>query len=1030
MPAQLFTIPPSPADLLAKNGGCVKDVVRRPRRRATPPAPRARSNTSALTVSRARAQHDVASVCGVLEDAVKLLEKDSLAIAQPALFDPLYSVVDAFGRCPNNAREAARKLLFAATKACTKECSRGLKSGYSDDALGACRSALAMASYLLTWLVREAEKAAANDLSKAPPAAAKKGAKKGKKAAADDDDDTSWEWGDHREEATLLLVGALELDLSALWAQRTPDEAFVLLFPKAVFAVVEQPAAMKAAVITPATKDALWRLVALAVVQHGQGEATLMGLINCLLNNGEHAAPPLAECLEKMLEDVAEEATQFALALLHELAELSVSATGGAGKEETAAAKAVATFLPLLAAKAPLLLITNLDPVNAHLLAEPQALRCGVVSTYGKLIQHKPSQVPAELQPTIDGLPAVPLARTADANAFVRSRALHVLKDLAEARALPTSAYTEAAEKGLARLSDKNANVRRDALKLFRSLLEHNPFVPTLSQANLEELKAQLPAAPEPPAEAAAALQPAPPEADGEAPADGAAAAEGETPPAEAAEAAPPAAPEPTAEEVEAAAARALVENALQFAEVMRAKLPDVEQLLGSSTNSDIMEAMAAIVTAHHFDLDGARPQAILALVCSREQQVKTAALQAAQDVWLPAAEKGTRGPAHALAVTKGLIDLVNGASLAEETALEEVVAEWQKEKRLSQVVVQMLWEVLQGKHGGGSDDKRAAVALLDMAGAADPSLLRHRMDVLIAQLAKGAAAHLPTCRHACGALQKVAAAGPPLATAERRSLLRALENLLLGAPPAAQAEAWYGAAQQALNTAFAVCDDPLEWSSELLRQSGEKATTPTDDADGNPTVCSAALGRHLFAVGHTALKSLVHIEAYERSLAARAHADREEMAAAGGAPKAAAKKPAKGKGKKAADDDEIDYKEGENDGDEEADATARELGTAAAAAEADSDALLAMGDRVMAADGLIGRWAPLVVAVVTNADGHFPAALRASAVAALVKFMCVSASFCEGHCQVGCRAPRNPLSRITPHPRLPRASPPRLSHV
>ena len=630
MPAQLFTIPPSPADLLAKNGGCVKDVVRRPRRRATPPAPRARSNTSALTISRARAQHDVSSVCGVLEDAVKLLEKDSLAIAQPALFDPLYSVVDAFGRCPNNAREAARKLLFAATKACTKECNRGLKSGYSDDALGACRSALAMASYLLTWLVREAEKAAANDLSKAPPAAAKKGAKKGKKAAADDDDETSWEWGDHREEATLLLVGALELDLSALWAQRTPDEAFVLLFPKAVFAVVEQPAAMKAAVITPATKDAMWRLVALAVVQHGQGEATLMGLINCLLNNGEHAAPPLAECLEKMLEDVAEEATQFALALLHELAELSVSATGGAGKEETAAAKAVATFLPLLAAKAPLLLITNLDPVNAHLLAEPQALRCGVVSTYGKLIQHKPSQVPAELQPTIDGLPAVPLARTADANAFVRSRALHVLKDLAEARALPTSAYTEAAEKGLARLSDKNANVRRDALKLFRALLEHNPFVPTLSQANLEELKAQLPAAPEPAAEESKPpehLQPAPPEADGEAPADGAAAAEGETPPAaEAAEAAPPAAPEPTAEEVEAAAARALVENALKFAEVMRAKLPDVEQLLGSSTNSDIMEAMAAIVTAHHFDLDGARPQAILALVCSREQQVKTAA--------------------------------------------------------------------------------------------------------------------------------------------------------------------------------------------------------------------------------------------------------------------------------------------------------------------------------------------------------------------------------------------------------------------
>ena len=229
---------------------------------------------------------------------------------------------------------------------------------------------------------------------------------------------------------------------------------------------------------------------------------------------------------------------------------------------------------------------------------------------------------------------------------------------------------------------------------------------------------------------------------------------------------------------------------------------------------------------------------------------------------------------------------------------------------------------------------------------------------------------HPPPRRRGLPSSGEGAAAGT--AARHRRAPLappRRIENLLLGAPPAAQAEAWYGAAQQALNTAFAVCDDP--WSSELSPV-GEKATTPTDDADGNPTVCSAALGRHLFAVGHTALKSLVHIEAYERrSPRAPTPTARRwrRPAAAAAAAKAAAKKPAKGKGKKAADDDEIDYKEGENDGDEEADATARELGTAAAAASI--DALLAMGDRVMAADGLIGRWAPLVVAVVTNADGH-----------------------------------------------------------
>ena len=89
---------PGPAERAGRGGERTAGRERRPRRRRR-------------WVRRARAQHDVSSVCGVLEDAVKLLEKDSLAIAQPALFDPLYSVVDAFGRCPNNAREAARKKL-------------------------------------------------------------------------------------------------------------------------------------------------------------------------------------------------------------------------------------------------------------------------------------------------------------------------------------------------------------------------------------------------------------------------------------------------------------------------------------------------------------------------------------------------------------------------------------------------------------------------------------------------------------------------------------------------------------------------------------------------------------------------------------------------------------------------------------------------------------------------------------------------------------------------------------------------------
>jgi hypothetical protein len=56
-----------------------------------------------------------------------------------------------------------------------------------------------------------------------------------------------------------------------------------------------------------------------------------------------------------------------------------------------------------------------------------------------------------------------------------------------------------------------------------------------------------------------------------------------------------------------------------------------VLQLLGSQTNSDVIESMQAVVTAHHFELQGARPAVILTLVWSKEATVKAAALTAAQ---------------------------------------------------------------------------------------------------------------------------------------------------------------------------------------------------------------------------------------------------------------------------------------------------------------------------------------------------------------------------------------------------------------
>ena len=41
---------------------------------------------------------------------------------------------------------------------------------------------------------------------------------------------------------------ALELDLQQLWGHRAPDEAFIVLFSRTAYTILEQPAALKSVV--------------------------------------------------------------------------------------------------------------------------------------------------------------------------------------------------------------------------------------------------------------------------------------------------------------------------------------------------------------------------------------------------------------------------------------------------------------------------------------------------------------------------------------------------------------------------------------------------------------------------------------------------------------------------------------------------------------------------------------------------------------------------------------------------------------
>ena len=227
------------------------------------------------------------------------LDDDPLLLAEPANFDPLYSAVRHFGALGTEARERTQEVIGEALKGATLVCKRTINAmGGSDDELAERRQLLRLAAFLQSWLVREAEKLAAEALPNAALAAAAKPKKGGKKGAAVAE--KGWSWSEQRESAVVLLLHALELDLGVLWERRAPEDGFSLLFSRAAFAVLEQPAAAKA--LSGALKDVLWRLVALPVEHYGQAEATASTLVELLLGY-EHLAAPLAELVQKLLEE-------------------------------------------------------------------------------------------------------------------------------------------------------------------------------------------------------------------------------------------------------------------------------------------------------------------------------------------------------------------------------------------------------------------------------------------------------------------------------------------------------------------------------------------------------------------------------------------------------------------------------------------------------------------------------------------------------------------------------------------------------
>jgi len=188
----------------------------------------------------------------------------------------------------------------------------------------------------------------------------------------------------------------------------------------------------------------------------------------------------------------------------------------------------------------------------------------------------------------------------------------------------------------------------------------------------------------------------------------------------------------------------------------------------------------------------------------------------------------------------------------------------------------------------------------------------------------------------------------------------------------------WYASAEQAINAIYVLSESPDKSCSSIIKDmaveifpSFNQDQNEASDLTNDVLNCSISdLSKFVFALGHVALKQLVHIEEIQSELRKR-RSSKEKKA-----------QEEKGKKKKSAIEEE--------------------LGVVEAAEETEGEFLQEKAEREIVGGNLLGTFGPAVALICANAGNKFnDHTLRTSAVLALCKFMCVSSEFCEKHLQL-----------------------------
>ncbi|KAJ6448906.1 non-SMC mitotic condensation complex subunit 1-domain-containing protein [Mycena sanguinolenta] len=469
--------------------------------------------------------------------------------------------------------------------------------------------------------------------------------------------------------------------------------------------------------------------------------------------------------------------------------------------------------------------------------------------------------------------------------------------------------------------------------------------------------------------------------------------------------------------------------EALNFIRQIEGTMDIMEKLLGSKNKPEVLEAMEFFRVAHEYKFLKAEAgvKKMLHLIWNKDNSSSTSEdgqelkgirqrlLECYRHLYFdPIPDMEPKAQVNRIA--KNMIELTYNATLAELTSLEEMMRIMMDDDQIHPDVIAKLWSVYSINKSLPRAQRRGAIIILGMLALAKRGVLTDHVDVMLkvglGHLGKG---DLTLARYTCVALQRLNGSAKKV----KGSLLDKTIRIEMDNPifhklreavmNPSRSKEWFGLAEQAINTAYALGDHPDLLCNDLIKKLTVRAFTPRSkpteepasqpeapaerdpdamDEDqpepgdvshrsedsGAPEQAKEAkngdvgdafeLSQLLFVVGHVAIKHIVYLELVEREW--KRQKDEKD-----GADKQA--------NLKAKEKEELDQVAGNAED---------EIGERIAGVR---ETELLYGP-----DSLLAIYGPMLVHVCGSPHKYKNRTLRAAATLSFSKFLCVSSQFCD----------------------------------